>query len=203
MPPGETAGEQRTRTFFTIPNILTLVRMAMIPLFAAAAFLGSHFAAFFLFVGAALTDALDGWIARRFNMRSRIGAFLDPAADKTLMVTAYIIYTLPGIAEYRLPAWLTFTVFLRDIMIVMVAYLLYTRIRVRRFPPSIPGKVSTIVQVVALSVTIAANTPLAPIALPLMPIVLRVCLVITLYSGADYVRKWDGIVEGMHARAEV
>jgi cardiolipin synthase len=199
---GESPSGDEPRTFFTIPNILTLLRIAMIPLMVVAAFVGAHLAAFCLFVGAAVTDALDGWIARRLNQRSRIGAFLDPAADKTLLVTGYIIYTLPGIATYRLPAWLTFTVFLRDLMIVMFAYMLYTRIRIRRFPPSIPGKVSTIVQVVALAVTIAANTPLAPIALPLMPIVLRICLVTTLYSGFDYVRRWDGIVADM-TKAEV
>lgn len=186
----------RRRGFLTIPNILTLLRMAMIPVLVVAAFAGLHSIVCIAFVGAAVTDAFDGWLARKLNQRSRIGAFLDPAADKTMLVTGFVIYTLPGIAPHRLPFWLTFTVFIRDVVIVLFAYLLYTRIRIRRFPPSIPGKVSTIVQVVALAVTIAANTPIAWFAGPMMPLIHRICLVMTLYSGFDYVRRWDMIVAG-------
>ena len=180
---------------WTIPNILSLLRLALIPLFVWLSIEGHFAAAFFLFVGAALTDALDGWIARRFDQRSRLGAYLDPAADKLMLVTTYIVYTIPSMAAHRLPAWLTFTVFIRDLTMVIFAYLLYTRIHVKRFPPSIPGKVSTIVQVVALAATIASNMFLAPIAEPMLWIAYRVTLVMTLYSGFDYIRKWDGVLE--------
>lgn len=179
------------RRVWTVPNILSLLRLGVIPLFVWLSIEGQFTAAFFLFVGAALTDALDGWIARRFDQRSRLGAYLDPAADKTMMVTTYIVYTIPSIAQYRLPAWLTFTVFIRDVTIVVFAYLLYTRIRVKRFPPSVPGKISTIVQVVALAATIGANMFLAPLAAPLLWTAHRAALLMTLYSGFDYIRKWD------------
>ena len=179
------------RSQITIPNVLSLVRLGLIPVFVVVSLEGYFGVAFFLFLGAALTDALDGWIARRFNQRSRLGAYLDPAADKLLMLTTYVVYTMPSTAEWRLPAWLTFTVFIRDLTIVIFAYLLYTRIRVKRFPPSIAGKTSTIVQVVALAATIAANMALEPVARPLLFWIHRAALLMTLYSGFDYIRKWD------------
>lgn len=183
------------RSQITIPNVLSLIRLALIPVFVVVSLEGFFGAAFFLFVGAAATDALDGWIARRFNQRSRLGAYLDPAADKLMMVTTYVVYTMPSTAEWRLPVWLTFTVFIRDFTIAIFAYLLYTRIRVKRFPPSIAGKLSTIIQVVALAATIAANMFLAPVARPLLPWIHRAALLITLYSGFDYIRKWDLALE--------
>lgn len=175
----------------TIPNVLSLVRLGLIPVFVVVSLQGYFGVAFFLFIGAAVTDALDGWIARRFNQRSRLGAYLDPAADKLLMLATYVVYTIPSTAEWRLPAWLTFTVFIRDLTLVGFAYLLYTRIRVKRFPPSIAGKISTIAQIVALAATIASNMFLAPIARPLLFWIHRAALLMTLYSGFDYLRKWD------------
>ena len=188
-------GPPDSKRIWTIPNILCLIRLASIPLFVWLSVERHFAAAFFLFVGAAVTDALDGWIARRFNQRTRLGAYLDPAADKTLMVTTYIVYTIPSIADHRLPAWLTFTVFIRDLTIVMFAYLLYTRIRVKRFPPSIPGKISTLVQIIALAATIGANTFLAPITVPLLWTAHRAALLMTLFSGFDYIRKWDAALD--------
>jgi cardiolipin synthase len=190
--PSPAAGSKRV---WTIPNILSLIRLGLIPVFVWLSVEGRFAAAFFLFVGAALTDALDGWIARRFNQRSRLGAYLDPAADKTMMVTTYIVYTIPSIAAYRLPLWLTFTVFIRDLTIVIFAYLLYTRIRVKRFPPNVAGKISTTVQIVALAATIAAATFLAPVVVPLLWIFHRAALVMTLVSGFLYIRKWDRVLE--------
>lgn len=180
---------------WTIPNILSLLRLALIPLFVWLSLEERFVAAFFLFVGAALTDALDGWIARRFDQRSRVGAYLDPGADKTMMVTTYVVYTIPSIAAFRLPFWLTVTVFLRDITIVIFAYLLYTRIHVKRFPPNMAGKVSTTVQIVALAATIGANTFLEPLAAPLLWTFHRAALVMTLVSGFLYIRKWDRVLD--------
>ena len=192
-----TAGNHTTRrgSRWTIPNILCIFRMMMVPVFVWTALRGWFELALALFVGAALTDALDGWIARRFDMRSRLGAFLDPAADKTLMVTSFIVFTLPSVAPRPIPQWLTFTVFSRDVLIVLFAYLLYTRIRVKRFPPSISGKVSTIVQVVTVAATIAGNTALAGDLLsPFLPPLYGLALAMTLLSGFDYLRKWNAVV---------
>lgn len=188
------AREGRFRVRWTIPNVLSLVRLTMVPVFIWAAVAGSFGLAFTIFVSAAVTDAFDGWIARRFNQRSTLGAFLDPAADKTLMVSAYVVMTMDGIAPLRLPVWLTFTVFARDVLIVLFAYLLYTRIRVSRFPPSIFGKVSTIIQVITLAATLAANSVLQPVFAPVLPGLHAVAFAVTLVSGWDYLRRWNEIV---------
>src|ERR1700738_2469101 len=81
-------------TLVTIPNILTILRFFMIPVFLVASFEGAFGVAFGIFIAAAVTDILDGVIARRFNQRSRIGAILDPTADKILIVCGFLYYTL-------------------------------------------------------------------------------------------------------------
>jgi phosphatidylglycerophosphate synthase len=75
----------------TLPNALTLLRILAIPFFAIAVWYGHHWQAFILFAAAGFTDLLDGLIARAFNQRSDLGAVLDPAADKLLMTTAFIL----------------------------------------------------------------------------------------------------------------
>lgn len=175
--------------------MLSLLRLAMVPVFVWVSLRGHFALALLLFLGAAATDVLDGWIARRFNQRSQLGGFLDPAADKTMLVVTYIVYTLPTVAAARLPYWLTFTVFIRDITLVIFAYLLYTRIRIQRFPPSIVGKLSTLIQVVALAATIAANTVLAAAVLPLLDWLHRAALLMTLCSGFFYIRQYDLALE--------
>lgn len=164
-------------------------------MFVVAALRHDHTGALVIFISAALTDVLDGYIARRFDLRSRLGAILDPAADKLLMVAGYVVYTIPGVAVLRLPVWLTFTVFIRDVLIVFFAYLLYTRIQIKRFPPSVVGKLSTFLQVLALAVTIAANTALEPALRPLLSWIHRIALVMTMLSGADYIRKWERVLK--------
>ena len=185
----ETPLPERRRRVLTIPNMISVGRLGLIPFFVAAAVTGRHNIAFTVFVSAGISDIFDGWIARRFNQKSSIGAVLDPAADKIMMFSAYIIYTLVSAIAYRLPVWLTLTIFMRDLMITLFAYLLYTRIQVRRFPPSAAGKTSTVIQIVTLSAVIAANGALAPIALPLLPLLFLLALGATLFSGLGYIRR--------------
>lgn len=175
----------------TVPNILSFIRLALIPVFVMVT-LADHFTlSLILFVSAALTDAFDGYVARRLNQRSRLGAILDPAADKLLMVCGYVVYTIHDHAPYPIPRWLTFTVFVRDLLIVIFAYLLYTRVRIDRFPPTITGKVSTILQVVTLSFVIAANTPIHFLVEPFVRPLFWATIALTLYSGWDYMRRAD------------
>jgi len=179
----------------TIPNILTLVRLIAVPAFIFASLRGHYTLAFGLFVGAAVTDFFDGMIARRFNQRSRLGAVLDPAADKTMLVCGYLYYTLGrGLPVARIPAWLTFTVFMRDFLIIGFAYLLYTRIKVKRFPPSWLGKTSTVIQALTLGTTIAVNAFL-PGLLSLAEMLFRIAAVATLVSGWDYMRRAERMLD--------
>jgi len=185
-----------------LPNLLTLLRLLLVPCFLLASFRGMYLTAFVIFVSAAVTDILDGMIARRLNVRSRIGALLDPAADKTLMVCGFLFYTFAeGLPVRRIPGWLTFAVFIRDFLIIFFAYLMYTRVHVKRFPPSVAGKASTVIQAVTLGAVMAVNSFMSgqtwvPEAL------FRLSLVMTLYSGWDYMRRARNLFEeGREAQA--
>ena len=178
-----------------VPNLLTLGRLLLVPCFLAASLLGMWTVAFVIFVTAAVTDIFDGMIARRFNLKSRIGAILDPAADKTLMICGYLFYTVSDrLPNVTIPAWVTFTIFIRDFLIVFFAYLLYTRIHVKRFPPSALGKASTLTQAITLGTAIAVNGFL-PQLLWLAELLFHVAVVITLASGWDYLRRGEKLLD--------
>ena len=177
----------------TVPNLLTLLRLFLVPFFLVASIRGMFTTAFIIFVSAAMTDILDGMIARRFNQRSRIGAILDPVADKTMMICGYIYYTLARMPLVSIPGWLTFTVFIRDFLIIMFAYLLYTRVQVKRFPPSVAGKTSTVLQAGTLAATIAVNA-FWPSLRPFCEVLFRIALVVTLYSSWDYLRRGEQLL---------
>ena len=179
---------------FTLPNILTLGRFALVTCFLYASMKGMYLAAFVIFVTAAITDILDGLIARKMNLRSRLGALLDPAADKTLMVCGFVYYTFAdAMPVARIPGWLTFTVFIRDFLIAVFAYLMYTRVQIQKFPPSIAGKASTVLQAVTLAAVIAANG-FAPGLLGFAEVLFRLSLVLTLFSGWDYLRRSEKLL---------
>jgi len=178
----------------TIPNILTLGRLLLVPCFLFASMRGMYLAAFVIFVSAAVTDVFDGFIARRLNQRSRLGAMLDPAADKILMVCGFLFYTFADrMPVARIPGWLTFAVFMRDFMIALFVYLLYTRVQIRKFPPSVFGKASTVFQAVTLASVIAANA-FWPSLTGFVDVLFRVSLVTTLFSGWDYLRRAEEMV---------
>lgn len=183
----------QTSKLLTIPNVLTLLRIAMIPFFLYAAWRGEFAIALVLFVSAALTDILDGYLARRLNQRSRLGAVMDPGADKALMVSGYLFFTFSSRVPSRIPEWLTFAVFIRDVLLVIFAYLLYTRMQFRKFPPSFAGKLSTLLQVIALASNMAVNSFLPSLGW-MAGIFYRIALVLTVYSGFDYIRKADLII---------
>jgi cardiolipin synthase len=172
-----------------LPNILTLARFLLVPCFLIASMQHRYTIALVLFVTAAVTDILDGMIARRMNLRSRLGALLDPAADKTLMVCGFLYYTFArDLPLLRIPGWLTFAVFIRDFLIVCTAYLMYTRVRVTRFPPSAAGKASTVLQAITVATVMAVNA-FAPWLVQAVEVLFRVSLLLTLFSGWGYLRR--------------
>ena len=185
---------------FTIPNMLTLLRLLAVPVFLVASFRGHYTLAFVLFVGAAATDILDGIVARRFNQRSRLGAVLDPAADKTILVCGFLFYTLRGgLPVVRIPPWLTFTVFIRDVLIISFAYLLYTRVQVKRFPPSWAGKTSTVIQGATLGTVIGVNA-FVPGLLWFAELMFPLAVIATLFSGWDYMRRAERMLDPLPSR---
>ena len=143
----------------TLPNILTFLRILAVPFFAIAVWYGRMTEACILFVAAGLTDALDGYLARRFNQRTALGAILDPAADKLLITTAFILLAFPREAgAVRIPPWVTILAISRDVVISMVTLLAFDHLDPSKFKPSILGKLTTLVELVAISLSLLLNT---------------------------------------------
>jgi len=144
----------------TVPNLLTFLRMALIPVFASLLFYGYSGWALFVFVVAGISDGIDGFIARRFKQESELGTIIDPVADKLLMTVAFVILTLPNVLQpvrhLPVPFWVTAAVIGRDILIVTVAGAINIMTGFRGFRPSWLGKLSTIVQVIAVGLILLA-----------------------------------------------
>jgi cardiolipin synthase len=128
----------------TLANQLTILRVMLIPAFVLLVVYGHLGAALVVFITAGLTDALDGLIARWTKQHTSLGAWLDPMADKLLLVTTFVVLTLPGLdLTNHLPLWLTILVISRDIVIVGVVAIVNLVIGPRTFTPSIWGKLAT------------------------------------------------------------
>lgn len=149
-------------SILTIPNILTLLRMALIPVFASLLYYDYYGWAFFMFFLAGISDGFDGFIARRFNQQSELGRILDPIADKLLMTTAFVILSLPHVLpvdnkHFPVPFWVTAAVIGRDILIVTVALVIILATDFRGFKPSWLGKASTVVQISAVGIILFSS----------------------------------------------
>jgi cardiolipin synthase (CMP-forming) len=129
------------------PNALTLLRIVLIPFILALLSKHRYTYALYLFGVAALTDGLDGAVARWFDMRTEIGAYLDPFADKLLLVSAFVVLTI----ENSFPAWLLGVVLIRDIVIVF-GYFMFAFFTGERPPmrPTFLGKASTFLQLLCV-----------------------------------------------------
>jgi cardiolipin synthase len=150
----------------TLPNFITMMRMAMVPFFVLAVWEHDFSLALWIFIIAGLTDAFDGYLARRMDMQSLIGAYLDPIADKMLITVAYIALTIPLGQEVVIPLWLTILALFRDFVIMLVAGVLYIVEGLREFPPSPLGKATTFSQVVTIAIVLLANVTPVPWWIP-------------------------------------
>ncbi len=195
---GEPRGKIRTRVEeklrpLTLPNFITFLRMSMVPFFVIAVSGRDFRLALWIFVVAGLTDVLDGELARRMDMGSRIGAYLDPIADKMLITVAYIALTVPLGQEVVIPLWLTILALFRDVVIMLVAGVLYIVEELREFPPSVLGKATTFAQVVTIAVVLLANVKPVPTLIPSACFYASFALVIG--SGFNYIYRVSRFVE--------
>src|SRR5688572_33342620 len=145
----------------TIPNILTFLRMGLIPVFAILLVYNREGWALIVFTIAGVSDGIDGFIARRMKQESELGTIIDPIADKLLMTTAFVMLTLSSVLgtgrpHLPVPFWVTATVIGRDVMIVAVAGAINVMTGFRGFKPSWLGKASTFVQVVGVILILVA-----------------------------------------------
>src|SRR6185369_4738568 len=165
-----------------LSNLLTLLRLALVPWIFRAILHGEHFTALAVFSGAALTDILDGAAARRFGWSTQVGADLDPIADKCLMSGVFLALALARIV----PWWFVAVVFGRDIYILLAVGVLLLFTPVRKFPPSVWGKVSTFVQIVTAILWLASDFLEIGVLNSLSALMLWPCMAFTLWSGIHY-----------------
>ena len=142
---------------FTIANQLTILRMALAPGLLVLVLSREHAWALAVFVIAALTDLLDGLIARRGHQSTALGAVLDPIADKLLMASTYVALTWSGGLPCRVPAWLTVVLLSRDAAIVVSVAAINLALGRRLFYPTLLGKLSTISQSLTAGVALLSN----------------------------------------------
>jgi cardiolipin synthase (CMP-forming) len=129
-----------------VPNILSIFRLFMTVFFVLAVSQGKLKLALLLFILQGLSDLLDGFIARAMNLKTPLGAFLDPIADKAMLVSAYVALYLHGL----LPLWVTLVVLLRDVVVATGFLILYKIFGKVRLIPTIYGKASTALQILTI-----------------------------------------------------
>ena len=174
----------------TIPNILTFLRMALIPVFAILLVYNREGWALVVFTIAGVSDGVDGFLARRFGQESELGTIIDPIADKLLMTTAFVMLTLSSVVgtprHLPVPFWVTATVIGRDVLIVTVAAAITMVTGFRGFKPSWLGKASTFVQVIGVMlILIAAVFP--ELRGFYLPTVYTTVAAFAVFSGAHYI----------------
>ena len=182
MPDGTQVGRSTSTALLTVPNVITFARLCAVPLSVWLVLEHQLAQAFFLFLAAGASDAVDGWLARRNGGGNTVGALLDPVADKSLLVTMYV--TLAAVNE--LPAWLAILVVFRDAVIVggvIVLSLLGQSVMIR---PLYISKLNTALQIVLVAVTLFLSgfALAAPIALVVL---IWAVAATTLGSGGAYV----------------
>ena len=169
----------------TAANQLTILRMLLIPAFVILLMYGYRGWALVTFLTAGATDMLDGLIARSTGQKTELGAWLDPMADKLLLVTMFIVLTLPGIGSAnRLPLWFTVLVISRDVAIVATVAVFNLAVGPRTFRPSIFGKIATATYILTGVATLYFN--FLEQRSPWVTAFIYASLVITVISAAHY-----------------
>lgn len=169
----------------TAANQLTVLRMVLIPAFVILLMYGYRGWALVIFLAAGLTDLLDGLIARVTGQKTDLGAWLDPMADKLLLVTMFVMLTLPDIGSAnRLPLWFTVLVISRDVAIVLTVAIVNLAVGPRTFRPSIFGKVATATYIVTGVAALYFNY--RGYSSSIVTVLIYASLVITLVSGIHY-----------------
>ncbi len=169
----------------TIPNYITLLRLLLVPFVVWSLLTGQDLAAFIAFVVAGVSDGVDGYIARRFDMRSELGSYIDPIADKLLLVSVFVVLGYQGV----LPIWLVAIVVFRDTLIVSGVMLASVMGRPVEMRPLFVSKANTAVQIVL------AGIALMVVAFDLdwnwsRPLLLIIVAALTAASAAAYLMQW-------------
>lgn len=174
------------RTLAAVPNLLTMARLLLAPFIFAAVVNGRHALALVLFACAALTDGLDGLLARRFHQVTPIGAYLDPIADKVLLSGVYLSLAVAG----SVPWWLVVMIFGRDLFLLASSGIALLFTGYRHFHPSAWGKASTFAQIACALAWMAHNVVNSPAVYALAEALILPVAALTVWSALHY--SWRG-----------
>ena len=176
----------------TVPNLLTVFRMVLIPVFVSLLFYQRFVLALVVFVLAGVTDGLYGLLARRFDQKSQLGTILDPIADKMMMITSFVVLSMRSVfpppvpSHLPIPFWVTIAVISRDVFILVGAASINIVTGFRGFRPSMLGKINTTVQIVAIGIImLAASFPYGTGFY--LPTVYAIVFLFAVLSGGHYV----------------
>jgi cardiolipin synthase (CMP-forming) len=167
---------------WTVPNQITILRLGFLPLFIVSISYEHYRWALLILLLAALSDGIDGLLARSLNQSSSLGAYLDPIADKLLLSSSFVILAF----KHEIPLWLMIFVLSRDVIILVVAVVILLIFGYRPFPPSILGKATTFFQIVMVfSVVLVAAYPDLHLA-PIDRILIYTVATLTVVSAVHY-----------------
>jgi cardiolipin synthase len=177
---------------WTVPNLLTLFRIALTLPFLYLVNEGRFGIALAVFFLASLTDFADGFLARKLKQQSRLGRFLDPLADKLLISAAFVVMALPHSQFASIPVWLAVAVVGRDVVIVLGALLVYSLTRFREFKPTLLGKMNTFAELGLIVWFLIFHTTGRLIFL--LPFLYAIVAASVVVSGTEYVIRGASIL---------
>ena len=187
---------KRSTATISIPNILTVVRILLTPVFVIMLLQQLYPQALLVFAFAGLSDGLDGFIARYFNQRTVLGAYLDPVADKLLLVSAYVMLGMLDV----IPDWVAVIVIARDVIIVLGIAIITLTAKSYEVRPSLVSKATTVTQIllVLLSLYDPAAAKLTALHVPLI----WITAVLTTLSGLHYIYIGMNILQETNEKTE-
>jgi len=173
----------------TLPNLITTLRIILTPIFVIYLMRENFLAALVVFIIAGLSDGADGLIARWFNQKSKMGAFLDPLADKILLVAAFVVLSV----RHFIPSWLTVMAISRDILILLGVLIMFLNRMDIAIRPSIVSKVTTCLQLGTVFMVLSKDY--LPFLFHLKIYVFWVTGIFTISSGLHYMYYWFKVME--------
>lgn len=170
----------------SIPNFISIARLLCVPVLVWLIVTDQMHVAFWLFVAAGVSDAVDGYIAKRFNASTALGRYIDPLADKTLLVSVFVTLGLRG----ALPDWLVILVVFRELLIIGGALLFHTLTdRTMRMDPILISKVNTLLQILLVGVVLA-HLGIGLDDRSAAAVLIYAAAATTVLSGAAYLVRW-------------
>jgi cardiolipin synthase len=149
---------------WTLPNLLTFLRLVSLPFLVMTILEGRHGLALVIFLAAAITDIVDGYLARHFGMGSPLGAYLDPIADKLFLVSSFVVFALRATPSViHVPIWLLVLTIFRDVLILVISLVMYLALGIREFPPSVLGKLTTFSEICTIVAILLVNVGALPV----------------------------------------